>query len=66
MQSVDKFPPLEHITRPHVPTEQAAYYLNRKPQTLRGWAMDGRVIQPHRCNGRLLWPVAAIRAALGV
>jgi hypothetical protein len=62
----DKFPPLEQVTRPHVPTEQAAYYLNRRPQTLRGWAMDGRVIQPHRLNGRLCWPVAAIRAALGV
>lgn len=62
----EKFPPLEQVTRPHVPTEQAAYYLNRRPQTLRGWAMDGRVIQPHRLNGRLCWPVAAIRAVLGV
>jgi hypothetical protein len=64
--TAEKFPPLEQVTRPHVPTEQAAYYLNRKPQTLRGWAMDGRVIQPHRLNGRLMWPTAAIRAALGV
>ena len=32
------FPPLERETRPTVPTEQAAYYLNRKPQTLRAWA----------------------------
>lgn len=64
--TASKFPPLEQVTRSHVPTEQAAYYLNRRPQTLRGWAMDGRVIQPHRLNGRLCWPVAAIRAALGV
>ena len=28
------FPPLEQVTRPTVPTEQAAYYLNRRPQTL--------------------------------
>jgi hypothetical protein len=62
----DKYPPLEQVTRPHVPTEQAAYYLNRRPQTLREWAMTGKVIQPHRLNGRLAWPVAAIRAALGV
>ncbi len=33
--ATEKFPPLEQVTRPHVPTEQAAYYLNRKPQTLR-------------------------------
>lgn len=64
--ATEKFPPLEQVTRPHVPTEQAAYYLNRKPQTLREWAMTGKVIQPHRLNGRLCWPVAAIRAALGV
>lgn len=64
--TAEKFPPLEQVTRPHVPTEQAAYYLNRRPQTLREWAMTGKVIQPHRLNGRLCWPVAAIRAALGV
>lgn len=64
--TAELFPPLEQTTRPHVPTEQAAYYLNRIPQTLRGWAMTGKVIQPHRLNGRLCWPVAAIRAALGV
>ena len=28
-----RFPPLELVTRPTVPTEQAAYYLNRRPQT---------------------------------
>jgi hypothetical protein len=60
------FPPLDQITRPTVDTAAAAYYLNRKPQTLREWAMTGKVIQPHRVNGRLAWPVAAIRAVLGV
>jgi hypothetical protein len=64
--TTEQFPPLELVTRPHVPTEQAAYYLNRRPQTLRGWAMDGRVIQPHRINGRLAWPVSSIKEVLGV
>ena len=32
------FPPLELVNRPTVPTEQAAFYLCRRPQTLRGWA----------------------------
>jgi hypothetical protein len=64
--TAEKFPPLEQVTRSHVSTEQAAYYLNRRPQTLREWAMTGKVIQPHRINGRLAWPVAAIRAVLGV
>lgn len=61
-----KFPPLESVTRPTVPTEQAAYYLDRKPQTLRGWAMTGRVIAPLRVNGRLAWPTSCIKRALGV
>ena len=63
------FPPLELVNRPTVPTEQAAHYLLRRPQTLRGWACaetfpDG--LRPVRVNGRLGWPVAGIKAALGV
>lgn len=62
------FPPLEQVTRPTVPTEQAAYYLNRRPQTLRTWAMNSGTgpVPCIRINGRLAWPVAGIRAALGV
>ena len=33
-----QFCPLEQVTRPTVPTDAAAYYLNRQPQTLRAWA----------------------------
>ena len=63
------FPALELVNRPTVPTEQAAHYLLRRPQTLRGWACaetfpDG--LRPVRINGRLGWPVAGIKAALGV
>ena len=62
------FPPLELVNRPTVPTEQAAYYLLRRPQTLRGWAMkDGSgPLRPIRVHGRLAWNVAAIKAVLGV
>lgn len=59
------FPPLEQVTRPTVPTDAAAYYLNRQPQTMRAWAcLENGPIRPIRINGRLAWPVAAIRAAL--
>ena len=63
-----QFPPLEQVNRPTVPTEQAAHYLNRRPQTLRHWAMrDGSgPVRPVRINGRLAWPVSGIKAALGV
>jgi hypothetical protein len=61
------FPPLELVTRPTVPTEQAAYYLNRRPQTLRGWACtEAGALRPVRLHGRLAWRVADIRRLLGV
>lgn len=64
-----QFPPLELVTSPSVPTEQAAYYLNRRPQTLRGWACAETFpvgLRPLRINGRLAWPVAELRRVLGV
>lgn len=62
-----QYPPLESVTRPTVDTAAAAYYLNRRPQTMRGWACkeDGPV-RPHRINGRLHWLTADIRRLLGV
>ena len=66
-QAATQFPTLESVTRPAVDTASAAHYLNRRPQTLRGWACheDGP-LRPVRVNGRLAWPVAGIKAALGV
>lgn len=64
-----QFPPLESVNRPTVPTEQAAHYLLRRPQTLRGWACAESFpegLRPVRINGRLGWPVAGIRAVLGI
>lgn len=66
---LQQFPPLELVTRPTVDTAAAAYYLNRRPQTLRAWACmetfpDG--LKPLRVNSRIAWPVAGIRKVLGV
>lgn len=59
--------PLECVTRPTITTEEAAYYLSRRPQTLRGWAChENGPIRPRRIHGRLAWPVAEIRALVGV
>ena len=59
------FPPLALETRTAVPTEAAAYYLSRKPQTLRAWAcLENGPIRPIRINGRLSWRVAEILAVL--
>ena len=59
------FPPLEHETRPNVETAQAAYYLLRKPQTLRIWACkENGPLRAIRINSRLAWPVAELRRVI--
>lgn len=62
---INKFIPLDLETRPIIPTDAAAYHLNRKPQTLRIWACEENgPIRPVRINGRLAWSVASIRELL--
>ena len=61
-----QFPTLESITRPTVDTAAAAYYLNRRPQTMRCWAMNQHPIRPLNINGRLAWPVSELRRLLEV
>lgn len=59
------FPPLALETRDTVPTENAAFYLHRKEQTLRAWAChENGPIRPIRVFGRLNWPVPVIRKIL--
>jgi hypothetical protein len=59
------FTPLELVTNPTVPTDTAAHYLNRRPQTLRAWAcLENGPLRPIRINGRLAWSVAEIKALL--
>ena len=61
------FPPLETLTRPTVETAAAAFYTNRRPQTLRQCAcFENGPIRPMRINGRLAWRVADIKALMGV
>ena len=63
--AIHNFTPLELVTNPTVPTAAAAYYTDRKPQTLRNWAcFENGPIRPIRINGRLAWPTAQIRALL--
>lgn len=56
------FPALDDVTQPNLDTEQAAYYLNRAPQTLRHWASsDKGLIRPHRIGRMLAWPTNEVR-----
>ena len=59
------FTPLELEARTAIPTDAAAYHLNRKSQTLRQWAcFENGLIRPIRINGRLAWKTADIRNLL--
>lgn len=61
------FPRLECITRTHLTTGEAAFYLNRREQTLRAWAcLENGPLRPMRVHGRLAWPLADLRRVLGV
>jgi len=60
------YTPLLKELRSALATREAAYHLNRSPQTLRIWACRGDgPIQPLRVGGRLAWPTDAIRRLLG-
>ncbi|WP_081611868.1 hypothetical protein [Janthinobacterium sp. CG3] len=60
------FPALDAETRSHVDTACAAYWMNRRPQTLRAWAcLENGPIRPIRMHGRLAWCVSDIRQVMG-
>jgi len=61
------FTALKQEKRSTLPTHEAAFHLDRAPQTLRAWAV--RNTGPVKClrvKGRLAWPVADICRLLGV
>jgi hypothetical protein len=61
------FPPLALVTKPNLTTAEAANALNRRPQTLRGWACnENGPIRPKRIHGLLAWSTAEVKALVGV
>lgn len=59
--------PLSQETRVSLTTAEAAFHLNRAPQTMRLWAChESGPIRPLRINGRLAWPVSELRRLLRV
>ena len=64
-KNIKYYVPLHEETRSHISTDEAAFHLNRKPQTLRAWACLGDgPIKPTRIGGRLCWSVSVIKALL--
>jgi len=61
------FPPLAQVTKPNLTTSELAYYLDRKPQTLRVWSsLEVGPLRPKRINGLLAWSTAEAKALVGV
>jgi hypothetical protein len=67
-QFTGQYLPLEQVTRPNLSTSEAAYYLNRRPQTLRGWACHSGTgpMVPTRIGGLLAWSTATVKKLAGV
>ena len=60
------FPPLSLINKPNLTTAELAYYLNRRPQTLRAWAChENGPIRPKRIGGLLAWSTTEAKALAG-
>ena len=58
----DQFIELNNERRLTIPTSEAAFHLNRKPQTLRTWAcFENGPIMSTRVHGRLAWFVEDIK-----
>ena len=64
-----QFPPLALVNKPNLTTAEAAFYLNRAPQTLRAWACLENFPAGLRCRrigGLLAWPTVEVKALAGV
>lgn len=62
----DRYPSLSEETRSVLPTDCAAYHLNRKPKTLLHWACyENGPIRPVRIVRNLGWRTADIRRLVG-
>lgn len=63
--NTERYTNLTLEVRSALPTNDAAFHLNRKPQTLRTWAcFENGPIRPVRINGRLAWLVSDIKKAI--
>lgn len=61
MQTEPKYTALVRENRTVIDTNEAAFHLGRKPQTLRKWAcQEDGPLRPVRIMGRLAWNVADI------
>lgn len=62
MKTDTQYTSLVYENRTVINTNEAAFHLGRKPQTLRKWATyESGPLRPIRIHGRLAWSVADIK-----
>lgn len=65
-----KFIPIHEQIRTHIPTDEAAFYLCLKEQTMRSWDCPSNKniapLTPIKITGKLLWSVKDIKKLLGL
>jgi len=65
-----RFIPITEQIRTHVSTEEAAFYLCKKPQTMRSWGCASNKsippIKPIKIGNKLLWSVKEIKKLLNI
>ena len=62
MQNDTRYTALVCETRTVISTNEAAFHLGRKPQTMRKWAVyESGPLRPVRIMGRLAWNVEDIK-----
>ncbi len=64
------FTPLHKEIRTHISTEECAFFLCLKPQTLRSWGCESieydAPIKPIKFGNKLLWRVSDIKKILEI
>ncbi len=60
--SLNKYPPLAEVTRDLLTTDETAFYLGLKPQTLRKWHCEGKgAIRPTYIGKKPMYQKSAVQ-----
>lgn len=60
--SLTKYPPLNEVTRDLLTTDETAFYLGLKPQTLRKWHCEGNgIIRPTYIGKKPMYQKIAVQ-----
>jgi|LakMenEpi03Aug12_release.lakeMendotaPanAssembly.Ray.scaffolds.fasta_scaffold3373281_1 hypothetical protein len=63
--SLTKYPPIADVTRDLLTTDETAFYLGLKPQTLRKWHCEGKgIIRPVYIGSKPMYKKTAVQQVI--